>query len=953
MRRGFPLSLASLLVLCAGCGGGSTSSGGGGGGTPPPPVPALNSIAPSSANAGSAQLTLTLYGSNFDQGATVQWSGANLSTTWVSATTLTAAVPAANLAATGSIQVRVSNSGSNSASRTFTVAAAPTASTWVRAVAGITDPNRTVWDSARAKLYVSMSSADPASPDSILPVDPVAGTAGTPIPAGTNPNLMSLSSDGSYLWVALDGDNTVQRFALPALTKDISVPVPLAAGAQKQLALSLEAAPVNPHTMAIVAGNRNISTPGNGIYVFDDATQRSKSVPGPIPGPGPNADWIQWGANDSVIYAVSPALATLTVDASGVTWNKPAFNSTLSPGPAYFEPASGLLYWSTWVFDPVKNVQAGIFGGGGQAGIGLAGGCAATAVNPRLGRFYCVLEGTFINPQLLVFDQKSYDFLGTYDLGTGINWQGGVSQYLVPWGNAGLALLVPASPGSVGGLYLIDGAAVNPSAPPDSVSGTPVSSLAASLAAINPQGTAAGSQDLTLTVTGSGFTQSSLIYSDYGYAQAYALPTAYVSPTQLTATLPAGAMTNPAPLIITVWDDFAGRQSTNSLVFTVYPNSGNTQVRGINVSGLSMAWDASASLLYVGTSFYDPVHPNSIVAIDPTTGATVSSAPVAPEPDLLDIASDNSRLFIGYAASTTVSELSLPGLNSPISWPLIDPQGAGPYTPGDLKAAPGSPATAAVTLYSMSSTPSAQGGIVIFDDGVARPDFAPGWGAAGNPGAIYDMLAWSNTNTSLAAAESSGDASVLQPFYTLNVGSSGVAYSATFGQFNAVGSRIHSDFGTGFIYSDDGLVASPFDGSMKGNYGASGLVVPDSSTQRAYILGQTAAQQDYNYTIDSFNETSFAPVSSITLPTLTGIPFNMVKCGPSCLAILAFNPAANANQGPETMLYIVRDTSFVSNLMPAVPALPSAERVQARWPRLTSPQIIRKFRSSPAVQPAP
>lgn len=43
------------------------------------------------------------------------------------------------------------------------------------------------------------------------------------------------------------------------------------------------------------------------------------------------------------------------------------------------------------------------------------------------------------------------------------------------------------------------------------------------------------------------------------------------------------------PLIITVWDEFGNRPSTNSLVFTVNPNLGNTQVIGINLSGLSLA----------------------------------------------------------------------------------------------------------------------------------------------------------------------------------------------------------------------------------------------------------------------------------------------------------------------------------------------------------------------------
>lgn len=68
-----------------------------------------------------------------------------------------------------------------------------------------------------------------------------------------------------------------------------------------------------------------------------------------------------------------------------------------------------------------------------------------------------------------------------------------------------------------------------------------------------------------------------------------ALPTTYVSANQLSAVLPASAMKAAGPLIITVWDEFGNRPSTNSLVFTVNPNLGNTQVIGINLSGLSLA----------------------------------------------------------------------------------------------------------------------------------------------------------------------------------------------------------------------------------------------------------------------------------------------------------------------------------------------------------------------------
>ncbi|WP_029523728.1 IPT/TIG domain-containing protein, partial [Polaromonas glacialis] len=59
--------------------------------TPVPgnPVPALASLAPAGATAGSGGLSLTVNGSNFVTGSVVRWNGANRTTTFVSATRLT------------------------------------------------------------------------------------------------------------------------------------------------------------------------------------------------------------------------------------------------------------------------------------------------------------------------------------------------------------------------------------------------------------------------------------------------------------------------------------------------------------------------------------------------------------------------------------------------------------------------------------------------------------------------------------------------------------------------------------------------------------------------------------------------------------------------------------------------------------------------------------------------
>ncbi len=72
---------------------------------------ALTSLAPNGATVGGPTFTLIVNGSSFVSGATVQWNGSPLSTSFVNGTQLTAAVPGSLIANTGSASVTVVNPG--------------------------------------------------------------------------------------------------------------------------------------------------------------------------------------------------------------------------------------------------------------------------------------------------------------------------------------------------------------------------------------------------------------------------------------------------------------------------------------------------------------------------------------------------------------------------------------------------------------------------------------------------------------------------------------------------------------------------------------------------------------------------------------------------------------------------------------------------------------------------
>jgi hypothetical protein len=99
------LLLSVLSIFWCGCGGFNGVL-----------APTLTSINPTTIAAGSAGFTLTAAGTNFATGTTILWDGISLPTTVSSSTQLTAKVTAAQIAAAGTVSVRVMKSDSTTSS---------------------------------------------------------------------------------------------------------------------------------------------------------------------------------------------------------------------------------------------------------------------------------------------------------------------------------------------------------------------------------------------------------------------------------------------------------------------------------------------------------------------------------------------------------------------------------------------------------------------------------------------------------------------------------------------------------------------------------------------------------------------------------------------------------------------------------------------------------------------
>jgi hypothetical protein len=174
----------------------------------------------------------------------------------------------------------------------------------------------------------------------------------------------------------------------------------------------------------------------------------------------------------------------------------------------------------------------------------------------------------------------------------------------------------------------------------------------------------------------------------------------------------------------------------------------------------------------------------------------------------------------------------------------------------------------------------------------------------------YSGLKWAGTASTLYAV----DQQIPQAFLVIGVTSSGAVLDQHYDRvFNTYSPGVHYDAGTGLVYTDAGQAIQPSNGTIVGSYGASGIAVPDATLSRVFILGQTAAQTGTsNYTIESFDQANFTPISSITIQNVVGTPTSLIRWGNNGLAFTTRigKPADFIVTGPGE-LYVISG-SFVN-----------------------------------------
>jgi hypothetical protein len=866
-----------------------------GGGTSAPvtfiiqiPPPTITLMTPSSAIAGGTAFTIAITGTNFKPNSVVDWNGIPRTTTFVSDTSLQAAITAADIVTIGAAKVTVVNpipDGGTSASSSFFVGQAG-GSNFAYTVVDQRAQD-IVFDPVNNLFYLSADGSASTNPGTICVLDPSTLTISkiVSLPDTPNPNRLAISDDSQFLYAGLDGKNSIQRFTLPSLSKDIEITLGPNAYSPASAAADIQVAPASPHTIAVAytAIISNVSSaetaPGAaGLVIFDDTLPRPARVPGVL-GTGNIFSSIQWGSDATQIFAADMFDETfpffvISVIPNGAILEHNFGNRFESFGPRiHYDGGTNVIYSDTGPAVFTNSFPAGTFHSFLPTSFP-----AAMTPDSKLGAAFFANENLTGTPSI---DIESFDLVHFSRI-TSVNVPNtGVARAirLIRWAQNGLALITDQ-----GQIILLGGNFVGPAPspvftpPPVPVTPPVPAQNAPVISALAPGSAIAGSSGFTLTVNGSAFDSHSTVQFNGN-----SLATTFVSTSKLTATVGASAIATPGTASITVANPSSSGGSSASSNFFIGTTGGTSQAGSdfaatvLNQPVNDIKFDSLRNVLYLSVPGSSPTFPNTISVLDPVSSMIVAQQFAGSDPTFLSPSDDGQFLYASIKGTGSVQRFLLPTLQRDISFNLGFDQNLGPYYALDLQVAPEAPHTTAVALGTDPTISTlATGGLVVYDDATPRPAKIPGF--SGPSTNLFDALQWGADPTSLFAAnlESSGN-----DFYVVAVSPGGATLTHDYPGVGNTESHIHYDRTTKLVYYDGGNVVDPSTGMNVTGFGNQGSVmVTDSNLNRAFFVALTGPTT----VISSFNLTTRAPIDSITIPIGGFFAVHLVRWGQNGLA---------------------------------------------------------------------
>jgi len=252
-----------------------------------------------------------------------------------------------------------------------------------------------------------------------------------------------------------------------------------------------------------------------------------------------------------------------------------------------------------------------------------------------------------------------------------------------------------------------------------------IANAAPTIASLSPNTLAAGSEVYTIAITGTGFTSTgsspgTMVLVNGVMRQ----PGGPVTSTSLSVRMDPSELVAPGVFQIAVMNSPPGGGTSNSLPFTVTASARQLTSEIIaSTAATVLAGDPVRSVVYAGEGSTDPVHPNSIIALDGTTGNVLWSVPTRGVPTMLTVSHDGQFLYYAAAADSSMHRITLATATVDLTIPLQYGTQCSPRVSSGA-VSPDNPHTLAIEQSCLPGLPAGWSGVAIFDDSIARPNFA-------------------------------------------------------------------------------------------------------------------------------------------------------------------------------------------------------------------------------------
>ena len=134
--------------------------------------------------------------------------------------------------------------------------------------------NDLVYDANTQRVYASVPGAGGSFGNSVVPINPLNGTMGTPVFVGSEPTKLALSSNNQLLYLGLDGSGKVRAFDLASQTPGLQFPLGRSPSTGTYFVDDITTMPGNQNVIAVSRRNIGITPRHEGVAIYDNGLMR-------------------------------------------------------------------------------------------------------------------------------------------------------------------------------------------------------------------------------------------------------------------------------------------------------------------------------------------------------------------------------------------------------------------------------------------------------------------------------------------------------------------------------------------------------------------------------------------------------------------------------------------------------------------------------------------------------